>query len=309
LSRTPRRTTPVPVITVEPQPADVAGMRRVGAGHVTVRVERDPEGVVFAPVLFSSGVLSARLTPWGVCLVGAGAHPIGDDCLFIEVDVGKNTNLAVGSTGATIARAGARRATSTTNLVAQVGDHATLRWLVEPGIAVAGASHVAQATIQMSASACLLWRDEVVLGRFAEPPGTWISEIRVERMGRAVVTSRLGLGPEAPGWSSAAILHGSPAVVSLVAVDPKGFPTSARSAPIIEAGAKGIISCSEDSLLAQITAWGDTLGGCRAVADRLFRRLGSLEWLNDIRAAANPTEPASPPQKECYGTEDRPDDL
>ncbi len=255
------------------------------AGHVTVRVERDREGVVFAPLLFASGVLSVRLTRWGIWIVGAGAHPIDGDGVLIEVDVGKNTTLDVGSTGATIARSGVRKATSTANVVAEVGDHATLRWLVEPGMAVAGATHVAEATVRMSASARLLWRDEIVLGRFAEAPGTWSSGIRVERTGSALVTARLGVGPDSPGWGSSAVLQGSRVVVTLLVVEPDGFPSAVGPAWIIEAGVKGTVSCPEGSSFAQVTAWGDTLGGCRAVAGVLLRRLGHLPWLSRLREA------------------------
>jgi len=272
-----------PEPALAPDSAVKAAGPRVAEGRVTVRVERDRDGVVLAPVLFSSGVLSARLTPWGLWLVGACAHPIGGDQVCVKLHVGENTTLDVRSTGATVARAGADQSASTTDVVAEVGDHATLRWLVEPGMAVAGATHVAEATVRMSASARLLWRDEVVLGRFAEAPGTWSTGLRVEQMGRALVTTRLGVGPSAPGWGSSAVLDGSRVVVSLVVVDPDGFPSARGPVWVVETGVRGTISCPEGSSFAQVTAWGDTLRACRAVAARLLGQLGCSERQRPLR--------------------------
>jgi len=252
------------------------------AGRLALRVERHRDGSLVAPLLFSSGVLAARLTGWGIWIIGCGAQPIGGDALSIELSVGSTATLDVRATGATIARPGRRQSTSNTTVAVDVEDGATLRWLVEPGMAASGATHVSEATVRLSPSARLVWREEVVVGRFGEPPGTWSSGIRVEKSGVPLIATRLGVGPAEPAWRSPAVLNGSRVVIGLIVVNPDGFAEPGGPTWLEDAAAHGVLSHAAQSSVAQIIAWGESLETTRAVAACLLDRLDAPTWVGDI---------------------------
>jgi urease accessory protein len=159
---------------------------------------------------------------------------------------------------------------------AQVADYATLRWAPEPGVAANGADHRSETEVLVSNTARLAWRDEFVLGRFGEDPGTWRSHMSVIVGGKPILVSELAAGPAAMGWTSSAVLAGARAVCSMVVVDPNVHGASAvvfLEAPDVRGTALPLTSAG-----VQFTAWGDRLAECRQVVAKLMAQVPDLSW-------------------------------
>ena len=158
----------------------------------------------------SSGALAFRPTAWGVWMVGTEAHPIGGDRLVVRVAIGPGCSAAIRSVGATVARRGPFPGRSSTiATVIRVGPSGSLTWQPEPGVASFGADHLSEVRVRLASDAKLTWRDEWVLGRHDEGPGTWRSRIRISVGARPLLVSELAAGPAAPGWTSRFVLRRS----------------------------------------------------------------------------------------------------
>lgn len=251
-----------------------------------VSVAFEPSGASRRPLrlerLRCDGALAARLTPDGLYLVGAGAHPIGNDRLRVELDLGIACELTVRSSAATIARPGATAGTSSMTTLARVARDATLCWLVEPGVAVSGARHESDSRVELAPSARLCWRDEMVLGRHDEVvPGSWQSRLEVRRSGRALFVGAIAAGPAHVAWGSPAVLNGARAVVSLLVVDPQR-PDGEGRQPWRRRTAEGDRARGGVFPLAgaavEIVAFGDDLVACRHIVAELVASL-DCPWL------------------------------
>jgi urease accessory protein len=64
----------------------------------------------------------------------------------------------------------------------------------------------------------LLWRDDLVCGRHAEPSGDVRLTTTIRYAGSTLYRHDLAVGPHAPGWDSPAILGAGRALGTLVAV-------------------------------------------------------------------------------------------
>ena len=155
---------------------------------------------------------------------------------------------------------------STIAVVVTVAEGGALDWQPEPGVAAAGADHHGDVRIRMAPGARVLWRDEWVLGRTGEEPGSWTSRIQVAYAGRPLLVSELATGPAAPGWLSSAVLAGARAVSSLVVVDPAQEFEPGRGSCGSAVGTRLPLAGPG----AQITSWGDALADCRKVVDHLY---------------------------------------
>ena len=201
-------------------------------------------------------------------MVGAAAHPIGGDLLSVRLTVGEGCTAEVRSTSATLARKGPGPDSGRSAMVmtVRVGRDGCLAWTPEPGIAAAGSDHVSETRIRMVDGARLAWRDEFVLGRHNEEPGTWRSRLRVVYNGSVVLSSDTAAGPAAPGWRSSSVLDGARAVSTLVIFDPRSefgratheFHRTAKALMLPLAG-----------LGVQILAWGQELSDCREAVESL----------------------------------------
>jgi urease accessory protein len=220
----------------------------------------------------SSGAVAFRPTDWGVWMVGASAHPIGGDRLLMRVAVNAGCSTEIRAASATVARRApfGGSARSVTSTVVHVGAAASLVWKPEPGVAACGSDHMSDTRIWLAAGARLSWRDEFVLGRHAEDPGTWTSRMRVSVAGRPLLASQLAAGPAASGWGSPAVLGGARAVSTLVVVDPC-WPPGGSSARVESDGVSAVALPLPGPGL-QITAWGDDLTSCRAAVEELVVR-------------------------------------
>jgi urease accessory protein len=153
-----------------------------------------------------------------VHLVGGAAGPLGGDELRIEIEVQDGAELTVRTVAATLALPG--RGPSTLELIVRVGEHASLRWLPEPLVAVAGCDHRTVSTVDISRTARLQWREELVLGRHGEAPGDLRASLRVRRDAVPLLAQELAVGPHAVGFDGAAVLGGARAVGTVLVVDP-----------------------------------------------------------------------------------------
>jgi urease accessory protein len=165
--------------------------------------------------------------PVEVHLVGGAAGPVGGDRLRLDIEVGPGARLCVRTVAATIAFPGRDRAPSTVELRATVDCGGWLWWLPEPLIAVNGCAHTTLSTVELSAGAGLVWRDELVCGRHREPPGAATLSTTVNLDGRPLYRHELSVGPGAAGWDGPAVLGSARAAGSVLVVDP--HPTEVKA--------------------------------------------------------------------------------
>ena len=233
-----------------------------------VRFARGAHGETVVEDTRSSGALTFRATDGGVWMVGAAAHPIGGDILSVQVTVGAECAASVRSASATLARRGPPSGSGPSFMLTtvRIGRNASLAWTPEPGIGACGSDHLNETRVRMHPDAHLMWRDEFVVGRHGEDPGTWRSRLRITVGKTVVLSSEASAGPAAPGWSSRSVLAGARAVSTLVVIDPRldlcrASHTSRESASAVA------LPLARPGV--QITAWGDDLSDCRGAAESL----------------------------------------
>lgn len=205
------------------------------SARARLATEHLPEtGRTVVSELCSQAPLLLRLTlpkgpePWTagspdvarVCVAAGAAGPVGGDRLELDVEVGAGSTLVLSDVSPTLLLPGPGGERSTTRTRITVGPGGTLVWTPEPVIAAAGSHHLNDIGIDLAEGARLLMRDELVLGRHAEAPGTVHQRVRVRYGGRPLHHQDLGLGDRVPEWRSPAVAHGLPAVGSVLVVDP-----------------------------------------------------------------------------------------
>lgn len=203
-------------------------MRAVAA----VRARRAGEGRTVFEELRSSPLLTLRRAVDGLYLVAGAATPLGGDDAQLSVELGPGSTVVVRSAAAAVARRGRRGEASQLRIDVTIGTGACLVWAVEPTVAAAGCRAVTDVTMSLAAGARCWWRDQVVLGRAGEPPGSWTSSLRVDRDGHPVLRQRLALGAGAAGADGPAVVGGDRVVgtVALLGVGPSsGDGDDARS--------------------------------------------------------------------------------
>lgn len=192
--------------------------------RATARIVAAADGSL--PVLESAGPLALRRTrapgPYTrVTVVGAMSAPLGGDRLLLETEVRDGARLLVDSAAATVALPGADGAPATYDLALTVGAGAELRWLPEQLVSAEGSELRMRTTVELAADARLVLREEQILGRHGERPGTLATRLTVRRAGRPLFDQALGYGPGAPGgWDGPAVLGGHRATGQLLVVDP-----------------------------------------------------------------------------------------
>ena len=70
----------------------------------------------------------------------------------------------------------------------------------EPTVVTARAVHLAELHAQLADTGALTATEQVLLGRVGEEPGRWTGTTRIERCGRPLLHTTVGLGPGAPAW-------------------------------------------------------------------------------------------------------------
>ncbi|MFI1393883.1 urease accessory protein UreD [Streptomyces sp. NPDC020681] len=191
--------------------------------RATARIVATRDGL---PVLDGDGPLAVRRTraagPYQrVTVVGAMSAPLGGDRLAIEAEVRDGARLDVDSAAATIALPGRTREQAHYDVRLAVGDDAELRWLPEQLISARGSDLRMRTQVELAATARLVLREEQILGRYGEEPGTLTTRLTVHRAGRPLLDQELAYGPGASGgWDGGAVLGGHRAVGQLLIVDP-----------------------------------------------------------------------------------------
>ncbi|MDQ8708014.1 urease accessory protein UreD [Streptomyces sp. LHD-70] len=149
------------------------------------------------------------------------AGPLGGDDLRFHVDVGTGAALVLRDVSATLALPGPHGEPSRIRMTVRVGRNATLVWLPEPVIAAHGCDHHISTEVVLEPGARLLLREELLLGRHGEQPGTVRQRLRVCQGDRPLYDQVLAVGPDTPGWQGPAVTGGRRALGSVLVVDPQ----------------------------------------------------------------------------------------
>ncbi|MDQ8046790.1 MAG: urease accessory protein UreD [Solirubrobacteraceae bacterium] len=234
-------------------------------GGVVIRTELGDDGRTRVVELTASAPFAAKLVGDTVHLIGAAAAPLDGDRIVFDLDLAAGTCLTVRSVAATMAWPGRPDAPpSTMDIRARVGDHAVLRWLPEPIVPVRGCRHELRTHVELARTARLVWREEFVLGRANEDPGTLDAYMRVERAGQAVLHQHLAIdGSGAGAHRGAALLGGARATGSLLVVGP-GAPEHCATVgepelrgAVLELEAGGRLASATSTSAAILRRWMD----------------------------------------------------
>ncbi|MEU5435359.1 urease accessory protein UreD [Streptomyces sp. NPDC020719] len=202
----------------------MAGLSTGAGVRATARVVATPEGL---PVLAGQGPLALRRTRGTpdrhrVTVVGAMSAPLGGDHIAVEADVRDGARLTVDSAAATIALPGRSGERARYDVRLTVGRDAELHWLPEQLISARGSDLRMRTRVALAPGARLVLREEQILGRHGEEPGTLATRLTVHLSGCPLLDQELAYGPGAPGgWDGGAVLGGHRAVGQLLVVDPE----------------------------------------------------------------------------------------
>jgi urease accessory protein len=162
----------------------------------------------------------AQRPPAQVHLVGGAAGPLGGDELRCSVDLGPGARLEVRSVAASVALPGPHGRESSLEIHARIGEGGALSWSPQPLIAARGARHRTMTRVELAADARLVWREELILGRDGEDPGSICTRLRVIRDGRVLLDHEVTLGPRHPGSLGPSGTGGHRALGTVLIVDP-----------------------------------------------------------------------------------------
>lgn len=200
--------------------------RRVAGGNGRARTRisklRSEPPLTLRPTIASGREprLDGEARPARVCVAAGAAGPVGGDRLALAVDVGEGSSLVLRDVSATLLLPGARGEESRLGVDVSVGPEATLVWLPEPVIAASNCLHVGDIRVTLAAGARLLLREELLLGRFGEEPGTVRQSLRVSIDGRPLLHQQLAVGGDATAWAGPAVTGGHRAIGTLLVVEP-----------------------------------------------------------------------------------------
>ena len=192
--------------------------------------------------------------PARVHLAGGAAGPLGGDELRCAVDLGPGARVEVHGVAASVALPGPNGRESSLEIQASVSAGGELAWRPEAMIAARGARHRTVTRVELAEDARLLWRDELVLGRDGEDPGSVASRLRVRRGGRTLLDREFALGPRHPGSLGPAVSGGHRALGAVLVVDPaweNGVPASLLTAEPLDGtgGAVAVMPLSGPAVL------------------------------------------------------------
>lgn len=227
------------------------------------------DGRTRCSVLRSQPPLTMRPTAEAVYLVGTAAGPLGGDDLRLEVAVAPFAELTVRSVAATTLLPGVHGGRSSAHVDVTVGAGASLHWRPRPVIVTAEADHVATTTIDLDPGASLWWREEVVLGRHREAPGSLLQRLRVDVAGRPLLRNDLALGPRWPGSLGPAGTAGAAAVGTVLVV---GLPSVVGGGRHERVGEARVAVVPLDEQATLVTALAPTYSELEAALDGTVRR-------------------------------------
>jgi urease accessory protein len=153
-------------------------------------------------------------------LVGGAAGPLGGDDLRLSIEVDAGAALVLRGVAATLVLPGPRALPSRMETTIRVAAGGVLVWLPSPTIAAHGCCHHLITRVWLEPGARLLLREELLLGRHGEQPGTLRQRLRVCLADRPLYDQELAIGSGATGWAGPAVTGGHRAVGSALLVDP-----------------------------------------------------------------------------------------
>ena len=196
------------------------------AGRVRARArvvaEADGRGGTRLAELRSEAPLVLRSAAGALYLVGGAGGPLGGDDLALEVQVGPGARLTVRTAAASIALPGIGPSVVAVNATVAAG--ATLEWLPQPVVAAHGCDHHLQSSIVLDAGARLVWREELVLGRHGEGPGSVVTRLHADLAGAPLLRHELAVGPPHPAGAGLAVTAGARAIGSVLLVGDDWVP-------------------------------------------------------------------------------------
>lgn len=183
-----------------------------------------------APLMFRSTrePLPAALDRWradarsvaSVRLAAGAAGPLGGDQLRIDIRVGKGATLMVAAVSATLLLPGPHGLESSSEVTITVAAGGSLVWLPGRQIAAEGCRHASVTRIELEPGARLFAREELLLGREGELPGSLRQRLRVTLGGDALYDQEVAVGAGVAGWQSSAVTGGRRALGSVLLVEP-----------------------------------------------------------------------------------------
>jgi urease accessory protein len=158
-----------------------------------------------------------------VCVVGSAAGPLAGDHVELDVEVRPGASAALIATGASLAQGrkllGAGTVAGRLSTRLTVAERARLSGEPAPLIVCAGSAVEVELDIRLAATASLVWRETLVLGRLGEFPGAASLDWRVSRAGRPVLRQRIDLrNPELLRWPG--MLAGAAVLASALVTGP-----------------------------------------------------------------------------------------
>ena len=167
---------------------------------VEVVARCDARGRTMLPVVRASGQLAVRRTgPTTVHLVAAAFGPLGGDDAEIRLVVEEGARLSVRTVAAAVVLP-ARGESPPSRQVVRAEVAGVLELAPEPTVVTARAVHLAELRASVAGTGELTATEQVLLGRTGEDPGRWTGTTRIERAGRPLLHTTVGLGPGAPAW-------------------------------------------------------------------------------------------------------------
>ncbi len=199
------------------------------------RLVAGPGGPYTAAVLRSDLPIVLRPADDAIHLAQGAAGPLGGDDLELSIEVPDGCSLRLRAVASTLVLPSAAGGTARIALKATVGVGGSLVLLLEPVVVADGASVELVTQIDLAHDARLLWREEIVLGRFDEVGGTAMTRIDVVRDGLPVLRTGSQLRGGDPVTHGPAVLGPGRAVGSLLQlgwggdVGPPGLDSAAMT--------------------------------------------------------------------------------
>ncbi|TDD01039.1 urease accessory protein UreD [Nonomuraea deserti] len=201
--------------------------RRVMRACAAVATASGPDGTPVLRRLASAPPLTLRQTgPCAVHLVSTAAGPLGGDRLALDLDVAPHTTLELGSVASTLVLPG--EGVSELLVTARVGAGATLRFAPEPTVLAAGCEHRLLVRLALEPDASVLWREEIVFGRYGEASGRCHARFDVTCGGLPLLRQEFVVGEPA--------LDASPAVYGAARCVGNTFLTASAGETVVADG-------------------------------------------------------------------------
>ncbi|MGQ0479451.1 MAG: urease accessory protein UreD [Pseudonocardia sp.] len=166
-------------------------------------------------------VVLRRTGPARVHLVAAAGGPLGGDRLELRIRLAEDTELTIGSAGATLAQPGRPGSGPACWMVAaELAAGARLRWVPQPTVVCDRAELHAVVRVTLAERASVLVREEVLLGRHGQLGGRYRGTLSVDRDGVPLLRHTTVLDGADPALCGPAGTGGASAVGSLLVAGP-----------------------------------------------------------------------------------------